>query len=341
MYKKKEASIRSIIKEINSDIKTSTFKQIYLLCGDENYLKNNYKKTLIKAMTGDDGMNTRVFTKDDIDEGAFVDAVQTLPFLADRRLVVCEDTGWFKKTSERALKAFESMPETTHIIFVESEIDKRSRMYKKIKDRGAVYEMNHPDSAYLSEFALGRIAREDKKIRTRDMEYFLAHIGNDMYNVINEIDKLVSYVGVREIIDREDIDVVTSKQIDDDIFEMVRLAAIGDVQKALRMYEELLSLKEAPIKILILIERQFAQMLEVVAKRNRGDSIDSIAKDMGLAPFIARKLAEQARIFDVKTLKEKLQYALDIDKYIKSGIISDKLGVEVLITTGLKQHEEY
>jgi DNA polymerase-3 subunit delta len=97
------------------------------------------------------------------------------------------------------------------------------------------------------------------------------------------------------------------------------------------MYYELLSLKEPPMKILVLLTRQFNMILQVKDLRNNGYSKPDIAKKMGMAPFIVDKYMQQASKFETKFLMDAVKECVATDENVKSGRISDRLGVELLI----------
>ena len=89
------------MKTIDNDIKTGQFKQIYLLYGEEQYLIRQYRDKLKHALAADDDtMNFSAFSGSDINQKEIIDLAETLPFFADRRLILIEDSGLFKKSAE-------------------------------------------------------------------------------------------------------------------------------------------------------------------------------------------------------------------------------------------------
>ena len=85
------------MKNIQEDIKTGNFKQAYLLYGEEAYLKQQYKHKLVQALNPeDDTMNFNHYEGRNIDVKELIDLCETMPFFADRRVVLLEDTGFFK-----------------------------------------------------------------------------------------------------------------------------------------------------------------------------------------------------------------------------------------------------
>ena len=89
------------MKTIDEDIKNGTFRQLYLLYGEEVYLKKQYKDKLVKAMTTEgDTMNFSAFEGKDTVTGQLIDLAETLPFFAERRVILVEDSGFFKSSND-------------------------------------------------------------------------------------------------------------------------------------------------------------------------------------------------------------------------------------------------
>ena len=125
------------MKTIDNDIKTGQFKQIYLLYGEEQYLIRQYRDKLKHALAADDDtMNFSAFSGSDINQKEIIDLAETLPFFADRRLILIEDSGLFKKSAEELADYMSFIPETTYFVFAEKEIDKKTKMYKQVKKNG-------------------------------------------------------------------------------------------------------------------------------------------------------------------------------------------------------------
>ena len=127
------------MKNLNADLKNGTFLQVYLLTGEEAYLKNRYKKRLRAAIVGeDDLMNFTAYTGKGIDIRQVIETAETMPFFAERRLIQIEDSGFFKNACPELAEYLPTMPKETYMVFVEQEIDKRGKLYKAVKAQGRI-----------------------------------------------------------------------------------------------------------------------------------------------------------------------------------------------------------
>lgn len=320
------------MQTLNQDIKTGEFKQIYLLYGEEAFLKNIYKNRLKEAIIGDDTMNFARFEGKGLDVDELIRLADTMPFFAERRLILVEDSGFFKSASDALVQYLPSMPDTTILLFVETEVDKRNRLYKKVKDMGYAAELNRQDSAQLARWAGGILTREQKKITKHTMELFLSMAGDDMENIRMELEKLISYTLGREVITDEDVLAVCTVQVTNRIFEMVSAIVNRQPRKAMDLYEDLLTLKEPPMRILFLIARQFNQLLQVKDLMGKGMDKGTIASKLKMQPFVVGKTMPQARQFGREQILSYVEFCVETEEAVKSGRLQDRLAVELLIT---------
>ena len=319
------------MQTLNQDIKTGEFKQIYLLYGEEAFLKNSYKNRLKEAIIGDDTMNFARFEGKGLDVDELIRLADTMPFFAERRLILVEDSGFFKSASDALVQYLPSMPDTTILLFVETEVDKRNRLYKKVKDMGYAAELNRQDSAQLARWAGGILTREQKKITKHTMELFLSMAGDDMENIRMELEKLISYTLGREVITDEDVMAVCTVQVTNRIFEMVSAIVNRQPRKAMDLYEDLLTLKEPPMRILFLIARQFNQLLQVKDLMGKGMDKGTIASKLKMQPFVVGKTMPQARQFGREQILSYVEFCVETEEAVKSGRLQDRLAVELLI----------
>ncbi len=321
------------MKNIQEDINNQAYKSAYLLYGEEGYLKQQYRQKLLTALTTEgDTMNTAFYEGKGINPREIIDLAETMPFFADRRVIVLQNTGVFKnKCEELADYVSGGLPDYLCMIFVEEEVDKRSRMYKAVKKCGHVTEFAQQDIKTLTRWILGKLGREGKKITQRDMELFLTMAGSDMGNITMELEKLLSYTMGREIITREDIETVCTAQITNKIFDMVRAVTDRQQERALQLYYDLLSLKEPPMRILFLLARQFNQLLQVKELASNGHGQAEMSKILGLPPFAVKNTVNCARKYSFKELRQAMEDCMNSEEAVKTGKLGDTLSVELLI----------
>ena len=320
------------MKTLLEDIRTGHFSRVYLLYGEEAYLRQDYKNRLCRALDPDqDGMNFTRFSEKDIDVQEVISLCETMPFLSSRRVVLLDDSGFFKKSCDELAEYVKHLPDYLVLIFNESEIDKRGKLYKAVRDQGRVVEFGLLGADRLAQWAADFSRHEGKSLSAKDAAFLISRTGEDMGTVRMELEKLVTYVGDRKTITAADIEAVGIVRIRDRIFDMLRAVTRHDQEKALELYYDLLSLKVAPVKILVLLGREYAHLRTACSLQDAGMDRKELAEKIGVPPFSLRSVMECARMYTEKDLDAALADIVAADEAIKNGRMKDTLAVEMLI----------
>lgn len=328
------------MKSIDEDIRSGQIQNVYLLYGSEDYLKRQYKQKLQNAVTApDDTMNLARYEGKDVNPQELIDVAETMPFFADRRLILAEGTGFFKNSCEELAKYLPQMPQSAVMVFVESEVDKRGKMYKAVNKMGRAVEFGEQKEELLTRWILGRLKKEHKKITQPVLQRFLSKTGTDMNNIDKELEKLLCYTLDREVIEAADVDAICTEQIPNQIFEMVNAIGRREQKRALSLYYGLLALKEPPMRILFLVNRQFRILLDLKSMAKAGVDAKTMAAKAGIPPFAVGRNLGQAASFSEGELKQALEDGAEFETDSKTGKLPDQIAVELLILkySGKKQ----
>ena len=320
------------MKTIDNDIKMGQLKNVYLLYGTEDYLKRQYRDKLKHALVEpDDTMNFSAYEGKDINPKELIDLSETLPFFKEKRMILGENSGFFKNSCDDLAEYMSQVPESTCFVFVEEEVDKRSKLFKAASRAGSAVEFETPKEDMLVRWILGRIQREGKKITQSVMQLFLSKTGSDMENIDKELEKLICYTLDKTEISAADVEAICTGQTENKIFEMIDAISAKNQKKALDLYYDLLALKEAPMRILFLIARQFQNLLLIKSMSAKGYPAVSIAKTAGMPSFAVQKNLRQAGAFKINQLKEAIEDCGQAEEDVKTGRMADQLAVELLI----------
>lgn len=320
------------MQRITEDIKTGQLKQIYLLYGEEAYLVRQYRDRLMEAMlSGGDKMNVNRYEGKGVSVPEIIDMSETLPFFADRRVIILENTELLKSGGEKLAEYLKNPAESSSFIIAEREVDKRSGLFKTIKKYGYAAEFGRQDAKTLQKWVCGILKKEKKQISPETLQLFLEGTGDDMENIRKELEKLLCYTLDREVITSKDVEEICVPQIQNHIFDMITAIANGSGEQALKLYYDLLSLREPPMRILALISRQFNLLLQVKELAQKGYPQAMIGEKVGLHGFIAGKYMKQASGFKVPFLKQALEDCAQTEYAFKSGKLGERMSVELLI----------
>ncbi len=303
-----------------------------MIYGEEEYLKLQYRNKLIAALVSEgDNMNFSKYTDTGINVNQVIDQAETMPFFAEHRVILIENSGFGKKMPEELGEYLSTIPDFTIFIFVEPSADKRGKLYKAAKAAGRDIEINMPNETVLTQWVgamlkdSGKQMKKDAWIQFRDMT------DSSMDNMKRELDKLVTYVGDRSQITIEDVNAICIPQIETKIFDMINSIALKDLPKTMDLYQDMLSAKEPPMRILYMIVRQFRQLAVIRELKEQGESSASIAKKIGMQDYIVRKNEALIRNLGSKEIKNLLVDAATFEQQVKTGLLDENLAVEMIM----------
>ncbi|MCF0128022.1 MAG: DNA polymerase III subunit delta [Pseudobutyrivibrio sp.] len=322
------------MRRIDEDLKSGNFSNIYLLYGTEDYLKRQYKDKLVSALIPEgDTMNLSRFDQTPVNIPQIIDLAETMPFFAEHRVIIMDDLGYGKKLPEDLGNYLSTIPEATVFIFIESEVDKRSKLFKAAKEAGRDIEFVMPDANMLFKWASSRLAKCGKVFTREAWSEFMERTGESMDNMSSELSKLIDYTGDRKEITKSDVEAICIAHIETKIvFDMISAIAAKDLPKALEIYNDLLCAKEPPMRILSLIVRQFRQMRLIKDLLAHGENYGNIARKAGMADFVVKKVAALSDNFTKKEIDSLLADAADYELMAKTGRLTDVLAVELIMS---------
>ena len=347
-----------------NDIKEKSFKRVYLITGDDPWLRHGYFTRLMEAVSGDDTMNRLAVSGSGFslsDLRAFTD---TMPFFAERRVLVIEESGLFRArkkagaegndessgdpsegaSSDDAAESVQTgpqsienwlktLPDTAVVIFTENAADGRNSLYKLISKIGSVTVVNRPEKPEeLRRFALGQIGRSGLKITSGAFDKLLERLPLDYGMAASEIEKLLSRCLQKGSIYPEDVEEMITPRLEDRIFDLVEKVSSGSRDAALSLYYDLVALRTPPLLILTLIGREFVRLQNVRDMYAEGLSDREIMNAMSFSKeWLAEKYRRMAGRFRKEELSGAVRLASELELSVKSGNLGEAAASEILI----------
>ncbi len=309
------------MKGLKEQIQKGQIGKLYLFYGEERFLIQLYEQRIKKALLlpEDEMMNLDVMQSPQ-DPLQVQSSIETLPFMAERRVVIIKESGAFDlkpgKMGELA-DLMQDIPESATVIWIESKVDKRSKFYKAVQKHGYVVEFKRLGENELLTWIGQEVKRKGVQLDRNTASYFLSLTGNDMVRIQMELEKLTSYAKERGIISREDVDSIVSVTIENSIFKLTDHLGNQQPAAAYRIYRQLLEDNEPVQRIFFMMIRQFRLLYK--ASLMQGADRNAVAKELGVPSFAAGNYQNQARRFGEKRLKELLNKLLDLDTATKTG----------------------
>jgi DNA polymerase-3 subunit delta len=259
---------------------------------------------------------------------------ETMPFFAEKKLLVLKDSGLFKpgrkEESEKLYPWLKTLPDYLVVLFLEQEVDKRSKLYKLVQTTYEVVVADYPGDAAAGAIIEAESARYGITFSKSLLKYFIDHMAKNIGSMLIELDKLANYLGSGEVTQAA-IDLVCSFSLEERVFEMIKALVKKDTTAALKIYYQLLERKESPIGMLVLLGRQYRLMLQAKYMMKKTADQKLLAGTLGVPPFVAKELMVQSGAFTFKQLEGILADCLATDQAIKTGQMTPEYGVEWLI----------
>lgn len=325
------------MKALREQLKTKEFSKVYLFTGEEKFLIDVYVKRFIDTIfEGQDKMmNFDQFNMDNKDIDKIESSLETLPFFADKRVVLLENLDLFnaknKAKNERVTTALSKLSDSTICFVVEDKIDKRNKLYKLINKNGLVNVFGFLSEKELIQYVARELNKADIKISSFDGKFFIDTVGYELRAISKEVSKLVDYVGSNEVATKADIEAVCTKHLEAKIFELVDAVGTKNRERALFLYQDMLSLKEPVSRILFMISRQMTLIYEAKLMKAKRMNNQMIAKTIKVPEFVVRKLVAQSESFNHDEIKSTIKQLVDLEFEFKSGKINLETGIELMI----------
>ncbi len=346
--------------QLDKELQLNAFHRYHLLTGEEVFLIRAYRRALVQRLSaGEDDMNCLVMYGNEADMDELADFGMLAPFMAERRLIVVIDSGWFsqagdrdrvKKGSDRLVELLGNLPETTSVIFAERQVNKKSGRYAffsgKLKTEAEknpakdilVTEFGKLTGADLIKWIGGYVAKDNMKI-TKKAAYMLPErLGNDMFVLSQELDKLIGYCGDRGQIREEDVEQIAGGVVSTRGYEMVDAVSAGDTARALGLYRNLVYNKESVDEIMRSLGRQFDTLYRLKGFEGSSLPIEDIAARAGMPDAIrwkARSFMNMARRFSYEKLENLVNYWAELDEQVKTIGLDRQVATELFLIQAL------
>ena len=314
----------------------------YLLLGEDSWSKGNYIHKVKEEVlvNGNEMMNFFEAQDKEIVINQIQDAIDTLPFFAEQKLILLRETGLFKAgkkdETEKFEKLIETLPDYIILLIDEKDVDKRGKLYKLIKGKGEIIDFDFPGEEVIYHFLIEQSKEKKIVISEKDLRYFIQRMPQDMKYILGEWGKLLSYAEELAIT-KDIIDEICIFSLETRVFELVKKIVNHQGTEALEIYSRMIQSKESPIGILVLIARQFRIMYQVKYLLTNRVSLKEIAVQVKLPFFVVKEMCDQVAYYQFKQLEEILEACLHADEDIKSGRLESSKCVEILILTCLNK----
>ncbi|HEX2937612.1 MAG TPA: DNA polymerase III subunit delta [Ruminiclostridium sp.] len=330
------------IETLKNHIKTGSFLNLYIIYGDEDYLKSYYcKKITDKAVAGFESFNLQKFDGTP-DLAQLAAAVNNLPLMSPKKCVLIKDADikGMKAGEWKELQGIiKSLPPECIMIFHFDAIklnEKKDERFKSLltlaKKDGLAVQINSPSKTDILKFLAKRAHENSCEIDAPTAEYLLEICGEGLNNLGCELDKVCALSDSGKIT-KEQIDAVAVKPVTSSIYDLARAVTGGRLNLAMKIIDELFYKKEEPVIILSALSGTFCDLYRAKAAMVSGAGEASVVKDFNYhgREFRVRNAMRDARNLDITFLAETLSLLMQADAKIKSTKANKRTVLEELI----------
>ena len=326
--------------DLRRDISAKSFAPVYIIYGDDSYLKNHYKSTLAKkASDGDPFFNLQKFEAD-VDLQEVFDAVNQYPMMAERKSVVLSDYDFSKGDFDRLVELISNANDTCVLIICFDSIDfdsKKGAKEKKLitaveKMGGKCAEINHRNTTALVKMLSDGAKKRGCRFGDIACRHLIDIVGTDLSTLKNELDKLCAYVNDGEIT-KDIVEQISVKSVDASVYEYVKQILSGNISTALSQLDDMFFMRIEPIIILSVVATSYVDIYRAYIANIKGASKDEIAADFKYPKnklFLIDRAVQSAKKFNSAKLRLSLEAIAEADKSLKSFGFEPRIVLEQL-----------
>jgi len=287
-------------------------------------------KTKFKEKVDPSGHNIQTIDGETMRPEDFFQAVSVIGFLADKKLIIIKnifDNKKLKDWQEQLIKFLDGQkdtPDENYIIFWQtSKPDSRLKLYKRLTKLKFSEEFTALNSSQLKTWIKNQFNKHSKSISLPALDILMSYLGNNLWQIYNEINKLVNFT--KGDVGEEDVKSLVQANVDENIFNLVDALGNKDKALALKLIEEKIDNGVNHQYILTMIIRQYRILIKAKALGDKAKNYFALMQVLKVPKFIAQKTYQQSQMYDDTQLKKIYKYLLYLDEKFKSSTGQEKV----------------
>jgi DNA polymerase III subunit delta len=329
-------------RELERRLKRKELAAVVLLWGEESLLIDETLQQIETLALDPEvrAFNRELFYGDEAEAHAIVTAAQTLPWLGSQRLVVVRGAEALPRAAEAPLVAYCQQPSpSTCLIFTAQRAEASRPLFALLLKLPWAVRFRRLFARDVAAWIEQRVASRGCRITSDAVAALMDAVGNDLWLLLSEIDKLVTFVGSGQTITVESLRALTGDVREASAFELARLLGEGNLAEALRAWEKFAASGEYPGLALGAITHHVRQLWRIKLAQQAGMPAERMASALNIPAFSVRRLSAQAAALDTARLRQWLEALLEADQTLKrSGLspaaVFDRLMVRFCVGPG-------
>jgi len=321
-------------KDLAQTLKQGTIEPVYYLFGPESYLRDQAVKVIAdEALRGTllREFNDSVFSLKDGDARSAIAAAEQLPMMSQRRVVRINDFGKLDEKNEEILLSYIDRPvETSVLIFVCDDLDKRKKLAKKLMS-GAAFEFTCLNNAELSAWARARLRELKSEIDPPVLNRIIELVGSDVRSISNELNKLSTAALPSGKITAQLVEELVGRSRELMNWELTDQMIARNQPRALQTLKHLLDDGAPPVMLIGLIASTYRRMALAQALLSQGVTPREMFRQVPMPPFKQSSFLGMLDRIDGRKLSRQIARIAEADLGIKTSKASPRMQVEMLV----------
>lgn len=322
-------------EELRNNLKKGEISPLYLFFGAEKYLRDLAAKTIADLVLKDAPLrefNETTFSLNDTDFQQAIASAEQLPMISSRRIVKITDINKLKEADEEALARYVARPaESSVVIFIADELDKRRRFAKTLLETSVSVEFTQLSDMELMAWAKGKLKELETQADEKTLREIIALVGNNVLRLTNEIEKLAVAALPEKIISFEMVESLVPNSRELSNFELTDYLLNKNRIRALQILKKILDDGAEPLMLLGLIANNFHRLFLAKELMKQGVDRSEVAKTLKLPYSRQEEFLATARRAETETLSRHLQRIAAADLNIKTSRATPRLQIEMLV----------
>ena len=301
----------------------------YIINGKDGYLRQKAQEMIEnKAVPTLKDINITRYNDDNYNLDAILSDLDAMPMMADNRVVVLKDIT-MRSTSDSAfiLKKLESKQKTNSILIINDGLGQN--WFKNLTKYATIVDCSPLDEVMLRKIALKSFQDNQVNISIDALQALIQYCSADLLKINNEVNKLSNYVGQGGMVNKKVIDEIVHKDLEYNIFELSNAVSKQDANTALQIVKYLLTQKESPQVLLMMLLSNFRRMFFAVISK---ESTAEIANKLGVKEYAIKVAKDIGKRFTPIKLKKILDFGGELDYKIKAGEMNAENALYYFIT---------
>lgn len=267
-----------------------------LVIGEEDFLADQIVDELVgRVLAAEDRRLNLDVLDGSLPVGELLTRLDTAPFFGPRRVVVVRRLEAMRDSDHDMLVAYLERGDSPTVgIYMARDLDRRRRLFLTFKRVGIVVEVRPIPPRDLPGWVAQRLLQAGKPPGPGAADALVALAGTRLRDLAQEVEKVAAYVGTRAQVARADVEAIATRVGEASIFRLVDAVGGGDASGALRALHDILATHE-PLQVLYMVARQFRLIVRAHTLVGRHGPNAALGDSLGLPPFVARKIGDQAR----------------------------------------------